>query len=694
MQDVPAQSNHPATSAFRPLRSFTLISLISILATSLLLSTWLRRVSDENLLLGEERSNVALSQVLANSVWPRFAEYLSHASTLDAEQIRQHPKTRELDEFVSQQVSNLNVYKIKIYDLHGYTLFSSDFEQIGESKAGHPSFLQARAGKVISKLSFRDKIYAQKELITDRNVIASYIPVKPGNSGTIQGVFEVYKDVTPIVDNINKTNRLITTGIISTLTLLFLVLFFVVRRADGIIQSHNKAQYQLTDKMRNIAFYDSLTGLPNRVLFIDRLQHAMQIATRNQKLVVLMFIDLDRFKQINDTFGHDAGDQLLIQVSERFKKCVRTGDTVSRIAGDEFTVLLEELSTLDIATVIAQRIISALAEPFSLSGYDTFVTCSIGMSVYPFDDDDTDSLIKKADAAMYFSKTVGRNSCHYYTPDMLKHSSERAIIEKELNDAIINTQFILHFQPKVNLFDLKMHGMEALLRWQHPAHGLLSPDQFIPVLEETGMIIQVGEWVMRESCRLTKTWQQEGLRDLCVAVNVSALQIRQPGFLAMVKSALSDTGLEPHHLELELTESCLIEDLGEIQALLLNLKNLGVKLTIDDFGIGYSSLNYLTKMSVDTLKIDRSFVRELMNKKQNRSIATAIISFAHSLNIDVVAEGVESLQQLTFISAMRCTAAQGYLISKPLSCDEFYQLHKAGGDFGHLAYNQREIVSG
>ena len=672
------------TGTFRLLRYYTAISLPSIVVTSLLLGIWVRHISVGNLIQSEERNNIVLTQVLANSIRPKFHKFIFNSSQLSIEDIRLDPKIKAMDNIIREQVRGLHVIKIKVYNLDGLTIFSSDFKQIGESKKIHASFQQAISGEVVSKLSFRDKIYAQDELIQNRNIISSYVPIRTGLNNDIEGVFEVYKDVTPIIADIDAIQKKVIAGVVSTLLSLFLVLYFLVRHADKIIMKQSHAQQKITEKVSHVAFYDSLTGLPNRILFLERLEHALQVAVRSQKLVVLMFIDLDRFKQVNDNLGHEAGDQLLRQVASRFNGCIRTGDTVARISGDEFTILLENLLNIELATAIAQRVINEMGQSFHLGDNEVFVTCSIGLSIYPFDDDNASSLVKKADTAMYYSKSHGRNNYHYYSPKMLRHGSQQFEIEKDLNNAIINSEFLVYFQPKINLTDMNMNGMEALIRWKHPDKGLISPVEFIPVLEETGMIIQVGEWVLRESCRRTKQWLDEGFAPLRVAVNVSGIQFHQQGFFDMVTSVLDETGLDAKYLELELTESCLIEDADRNIDMMGALKKIGVVFTIDDFGTGYSSLSYLCKLPVNTLKVDRGFLQDMTINREKRSIITAIISFAHSLNMDVVVEGVETSQQLIFVSAMRCTAVQGFLLSKPLSVDEFYSLLKTGGSFKYV----------
>lgn len=675
------------TSSFKLLRYFTIISLASILVTSITLGIWVKQIAVDYLTQSEEQNNIALARVLSNVVWPRYKDFIKSANQLSVEDLREHPKTLSLNSFIQNQVKGLNVIKIKIYNLDGLTVFSSDFNQIGVSKKLHSSFINALKGQVVSTLSFRDKIYEQKEIISNRNIIASYVPIKPNNSDSIEGVFEVYKDVTPTLKEINNTQNKVIIGIVGTLVILFFVLYFVVRHADKIIKQQNKKQQEETDQIRNVAIFDTLTGLPNRILFLERLKHALHVSQRNEKLIGLMFIDLDRFKQVNDNFGHDAGDQLLCEAADRLTKCVRTEDTVARISGDEFTIILENLNSIEVTINTAERIINEMAKPFLIGSHEVFITCSTGISIYPFESDDALSLVKKADAAMYYSKSAGRNNYSFYAPSMLQQGSQHYQLEKDLNNAIAESQFRIHFQPKINLADWKMQSMEALIRWEHPEHGLILPTEFIPILEETGKIIEVGEWVLRESCRLTKKYQDEGLPPLRVAVNVSALQLKQPDFFNKVTLILEETGLDAQYLELELTESCLIEDVGKNIELLHNLKSIGITLTIDDFGTGYSSLNYLSKLPIDTLKIDKSFVQDMMQNKQKRSIVSAIISFAHGLDMNIVAEGIENIGQLTFITAMRCTTAQGFLLSKPIPEEEFYTLLQSSDDFRHIIEN-------
>lgn len=676
---------------FRLLRHFTIISLISILVTSILLGSMFRSIATDNLLVSEERHNVTLAHALSQSVWPRYSGFLKSADQLPIDELRQHPTTKAIDEHLAEQFKGLNIVKVKIYNLEGYTTFSTELQQMGESKASNAPFISAVNGKVASIMSFRDKFYARKELVSNLNVVASYIPIRASVDGPIEGVFELYKDVTPLVSDIAKVQRNVVLGVSGILALLFFVLFFVVRHADKVIHRYNRQQKDNAAKIEHQAFHDSLTGLPNRILFMDRLEHALVHAKREERLVGLMFVDLDHFKQINDNYGHEKGDQILCIAAERIAGCIRTGDTVARLSGDEFMVILESLHTIDRITEVAKRVIYTMAKPIGNDDEKFVVTCSIGIAVYPFDEtDNASSLIKKADAAMYLAKSRGKNSFSFYIENIKRGEKNRNLsLEHDLYRGLENNEFRVYFQPKVDVKSWTMKSMEALARWDHKEEGIILPGRFISTLEETGMIAKLGESILHQSCEYSRKWQDEGLSPLKVAVNVSALQFKEHDFVETVDKILADTGFNPKYLELELTESCLIDDIDTNVDVLNELKQRGLGITIDDFGTGYSSLSYLCKLPVSTLKIDRSFVMNMNHSKEHRSIITAIISFAHGLKMDIVAEGVEQFDELMFLSAMRCTTIQGFLFSKPLPIEEFEKLYRSGGDFSHILEQHR-----
>ena len=443
-------------------------------------------------------------------------------------------------------------------------------------------------------------------------------------------------------------------------------------------------QKRAEQQMNYLASYDHLTGLPNRVLFRDRLASALLRSLRDENLVALFYLDLDRFKQINDSLGHPVGDELLKQVSARLHDCVRRydtvaqastrhedlGTTVARLGGDEFTIVLDDIKHIDEITRVAQRILAAFSKPFNLAGREVFASASLGITVFPIDDDEIDNLIRNADAAMYRAKALGRNNFQFYTHNLNVNAEARLWLETALRQAQARNEFELFYQPKLDLRTHLVVGVEALLRWNSPEKGLVFPDTFISLLEETGLIVPVGAWVLRTACAQATAWRNAGL-NLSVAVNLSARQFHDDDLLPTVEAALHESGLAPSQLELEVTESMLMEDNARSQATLAKIKQMGVHISMDDFGTGYSSLAYLKRFPLDTLKIDRSFVKDIGINQDDTSIVRAVITLAHSLRLTVVAEGVETLEQLEFLRDNLCEQAQGYFISRPTSAVAF-----------------------
>lgn len=416
------------------------------------------------------------------------------------------------------------------------------------------------------------------------------------------------------------------------------------------------------------ANHDALTGMPNRNLLEDRLSQAIFYAQRSNRMMAVLFLDLDHFKLINDSLGHDVGDHLLQVLGERLVQCVRSGDTVARMGGDEFVILLAELAHSEDVSPITQKILAATALPYLIDGHELFVTCSIGASLYPSDGNDVQTLLKNADAAMYRAKDTGRNTVQYFTNELNARAFERLLMENNLRHALERGELLLYFQPQVSLSNGRMVGVEALVRWQHPEMGMISPGDFIPLAEESGLIVPIGEWVLRTACAQNKAWQVAGLPPLSVAVNLSARQFRQD-VPAMVSKVLQETNLEAHYLELEITESIIMQNPDEAAATLRKLKEMGVRLAIDDFGTGYSSLSYLKRFPIDRLKIDQSFVRDITTDPDDAAIAMAVIAMAHSLNLKVVAEGVETEAQLSYLHRRQCDEFQGYYFSRPESSE-------------------------
>ncbi len=432
------------------------------------------------------------------------------------------------------------------------------------------------------------------------------------------------------------------------------------------------------ERIELLATTDPLTLLPNRRVLADRLAHGMLTAERkNNSAFALLFIDLDRFKVVNDSLGHGVGDQMLKLTAQRISDATRKGDTVARLGGDEFAVVLERMHKPEDAGQVAQKIIDALAAPYFVDGHALNISCSIGISVFPGDASDAVGLLRHADLAMYAAKENGRHSYQYFSPSMNAQVLERATLERTLREALALGQFELHYQPKFSYHTGQLAGVEALLRWHHPQQGLISPSRFIPIAEETRLIVPIGDWVLRNACAQLVKWQRRWQVDMSLAVNISVVQI-DANLVETVSAALRDSGLEARHLEIEITENVLLRNIDETIEILRQLSDLGVRIAIDDFGTGYSSLSYLRYFKLDTIKIDQSFVGNMLTHENDATIVRAIIALAHSMKMNVVAEGVESTEQKEALAAMGCDEWQGYLSSSPLAADEFEQRLLAG----------------
>jgi diguanylate cyclase (GGDEF)-like protein len=435
-----------------------------------------------------------------------------------------------------------------------------------------------------------------------------------------------------------------------------------------------EAKLKHAQRVEYLAYHDGLTGLPNRSMFSKALSQSISEAHRYDRRLAVAFLDLDRFKQINDTLGHEAGDQLLKEVAERLKGCVRSSDTVARLGGDEFVVLLPELEDEKYAAIVAQKILAAAAKPFSLMGQEFRVTASIGISCYPQDGLDEQTLTKNADIAMYQAKAEGKNNFQFYSEKLNANSLERLTLESSLRHALERNEFRLYYQAKRDIASGRITGMEALLRWEHPDLGIVAPMQFIPVAEETGLIVPIGKWVLKTACLQSISWKRQGLPALSIAVNMTARQFLDEQLLADVASLLTETGMDPHLLEIELNESLLIHNVEKTMRILTGLKGLGVRIAVDDFGTGYSSLAMLQRFPLDTIKIDRSLMRDVFGTPDDTGLADAIIAMGKSLSLTVVAQGVETKEQAEHLRLHACDELQGFYFKRPLPVDEFTQL--------------------
>lgn len=680
-------------STFRLIRYFSITSLLGVLVVLALLLFFYRHFAFRALEQHETRDNIAITQIFAITLWPHHASYVKSASAIPKAELQQRPEVARIREDVLRQMTGLSVVKVKIYNLDGLTVFSTDPKQIGEDKRTNSGFLAAKAGRVASEITFRDRFDAFEQVINDRNLISSYIPIRTNPNSPVEGVMEVYSDVTDYIAQLETTTWEIIAGVLGSLSLLYLFLFAIVRRADRVIIAQREEVRVAHEAMlRHQALHDTLTGLPNRASFSERLDGMIKAAKRAREKCAVLCLGLDGFKNINDSLGHVAGDQLLKEVSKRLKGCLREADIIARagediiarVGGDEFIVALSEISEVrgvERIVNVAEKIRCAVSNrTFAIGAHNLSVTTSIGVATYPDDGADVVELIKSADAALYHAKEMGRNNYQFHTADMNARALEMLLMEHDLRRALEEKQFLLHYQPQVDLNTGQITGVEALIRWRHPERGLVSPAQFIPIAEERGLIVPIGNWVLREACRQNKEWQGAGLPPIAVAVNLSALQFQQKNLSQEVARILQECGLAPACLELELTESAVMRDAETTIATMGMLKDVGLRLAMDDFGTGYSSLSQLKRLPFDKLKIDQSFVRGLPDDPDDLAISTAIIGMGKALKLKVIAEGVETEEQREVLQSVGCDEIQGYLVAKPLPASDFARFARENSD--------------
>ena len=440
----------------------------------------------------------------------------------------------------------------------------------------------------------------------------------------------------------------------------------------------------MSQKMSHLAQYDYLTDLPNRLLLNDRLSQAISVARRHHQQLAVLFADVDRFKHVNDSLGHLIGDKLLLSIAERLVACVRSSDTVSRQGGDEFVILLSSVAHAEDAALGAQKILTVLGMPHRVEDHDLQISMSVGIGIYPDDGTDAETLVKNADIAMLNAKDNGRNNYQFFKPTMNVHGLERQSIESGLRHALDRGEFVLHYQPKMDLITETLTGAEALIRWRRPEREFVLPQEFIPIAEQCGYIVPIGRWVLREACLQRRTWLDANLAPIPIAINISAVELRSTNFVEHVREILEETGLEPHYLEFELTETAFMQDPQPTIAVLRALKDMGIQLTLDDFGTGYSSLCYLKRFPIDALKIDKSFVRGLCTDAGDAKLVSAVINLGRSFNLQVIAEGVETRAQFIALQRQNCAEGQGYYFQKPIAADEFAKL--LGADLSATVY--------
>lgn len=694
---------------FHLIRYFSTTSLIAFVIVTGLLGFFYRLSAMSDLIEVGESKNVALTKAFSNSLWPQFAPFLTSSAGLSGDELRAHPEIARLRQAVLEQMDGLSVVKVKIYNLEGLTVFSTEEGQIGEDKSSNAGFQAALSGRVASELTHRDTFSAFEGLIEDRDVFSSYVPIQQGPlAGQVEGVFEVYDDVTPLLQRIERTQRNVVIGVTLILTSLYVVLFFIVRHADKIIQRHQlgrrkaeqalktardelelkvvertaelkntaeQLQLELAERKRaeeqllHNAFHDTLTGLPNRALFMDRLARTVEHARRRKGyLFAVLFLDLDHFKVVNDSLGHPVGDQLLVAVARRLESRLRSADTLARLGGDEFAILLDDIDDVNDAIRIVQRVQQELTNPFSFDSREVFVTASTGITLNTSGYEKAEDFLRDADIAMYRAKSLGRSRYQIFDKTMHMNAVARMRLEMDLRKALDREEFRVFYQPIYSLADRSISGFETLVRWQHPTRGLLLPGEFIPLAEETGLVTAIDLFVLRQACLQLRLWQEHFPTQppLTVSVNLSGLHFAEPGLVEQINQILAETEIEPDSLQIEVTENALIENSETANDILLQLKSRGVRLHMDDFGTGYSSLSYLHRYPFHSIKIDRAFIDRIGNSAESWKIVQAVVNLAKNLGMGVIAEGVEREEQLEQLRKLECEYGQGFYFSRPV----------------------------
>ncbi len=697
------EATSPSPGHFRLTRYFSGVSLGLMALVGIALTYFAQTLTLNELKFMAERRNEAMTAVFLNVLWPDFAPLVTSSASRDAGALRAQAEQLGLHSKIAALMRNSEVIKVKLYNMQGLTVYSSDPRQIGEDKRSNPGFLLAVQGQPQSELTHRNSFDAFEGQRTELDVISSYLPVRGQGAGAeagerqVLGVIELYQDVTGFVQRRELLLlRLSMTGMAAMLVLYGLQLL-LVQRAQRILQAQ-EADLQAANReldhrvhlrteelslakarLEHLAHHDPLTGLPNRLLFKDHLRRKLSQAQRQQTQLALLFIDLDRFKEINDSLGHLIGDELLVCVAGRLLAILRGGDLLARLGGDEFVCVLScDDANLD-APQVAQKLLDTVAQAMQLQGHELQLSASVGISIFPGDGLSVDELAGAADAAMYEAKHAGRNRFHFYRPEMTLNAQARAHMERLLRRSLANGEMELYFQMKLAPIaspgdlgppQLRASGAEALARWHNAELGQVSPGRFIALAEESGFIIELGAWVLRQACLQMSAWAKQGLKVPHIAVNLSGRQLERSDIVEVVRQALQQAQLPAASRELEITESVIMNAENALPALEA-LHQLGVQLSVDDFGTGYSSLAYLKLLPIQTLKIDRSFVMGIGEQLSDESIIQAVIGLARSLGLSTVAEGVETEAQLNFLLAQGCDQVQGYMFSRPLPAQTF-----------------------
>ena len=651
-------------------RNFILIGLLSMGLAALVFGyAYQYRTSHDLLRLGEVE-NTQFGTVFRNFLWSELFPFVDDLRNLDNKSLRQHHIVKKTGQSIRANSDGLKLVQVSVFALNGNSIFSTELRELGSSVASTTSFQQAKAGSINTVIERKGVVHGLDGMLLDRLVAITYMPILSESGNNPEAVMMIMSDLTDMAAAVDKTvsYAYLLIGLIFTGN--FLLFLSGIHKVRRYFKQQNNLIKQQQDHIEYRHSHDSVTQLPKLNIFYEALQQSMEETIKEERLLAVLILEMDRLQKINDTLGYKCGDDLLIEASLRLQQCVRKGDMVSRLGGDKFIMMLTNISVMDEIEEVVTRVQEAILEPYYIAGTELFISPSIGGSVFPFNDDDSESLIRNATSAMYKAKSSGKNVCRFYNPEVKKKASSRFSIENSLRYALERDEFELHYQPVILLAKQNVYALEALIRWRSPEWGFVAPLDFIPLLEETGLIVDVGRWVLEKACLDAVGWHNMGFENLRMNVNVSAVQFLQGEIVRQVDNAIAVSGISPYLLDLEITESMLIDGADNPIKILERLNNMGVSLSIDDFGTGYSSLAYLKQLPVNTLKIDRSFINDVTESMDDAAIVEAICTLSQSMRFKVLAEGVETAEHLAFLRHIGVDAVQGYFFSRPLPADQ------------------------
>ncbi|MHB8428211.1 MAG: putative bifunctional diguanylate cyclase/phosphodiesterase [Acidiferrobacterales bacterium] len=667
---------------FKPLRRVWIAGSLSIVIVAFGLYTLYCQGVQRMTAQQATSANLAVAMILTNSFGASFQGILRESGRAVTRQLPQNRHSGQVRREVRSLIRGLDITGVQLLALNGLTVFSVGQSEVNALPAHRTQFAAALAGRATSVVRLDNRSSMLARIIPASEGVVSFLPIRASPAGSVQGIMVIRSGITGLAWGLGAQQLWLVAAAVASLFALYAGVVLIKKRSGSVSAAQGQSHPPLDYRARRQIYQDSLTGLPNRASLTEHVRRMTGQRGKSIRMFCVMLIDLDRFKVINDSLGHETGDQLLREAAIRIRHSVRDSDPVFRMGGDEFAVLMDSLERVEDAARLAQRIIDQIGEPVLLGGHEITPGASIGIALYPKDGTTAEHLIKDADAAMYRAKESGRNRYEFFTRDMNVRAMERLSLETSLQRALRNEEFILFYQPRVLLATGCIIGTEALLRWNHPQSGILTPDKFLSVLEESEMIVSVGTWVLRTACLQNVAWQAQGLPPVRVSVNISSRQFRNGSLAKTVSSILQSTGLSPEWLELELTESLLMEDTDAAIEMMRQIKDLGVSISLDDFGTGYSSLSYLRQFPVDYLKLDRTFIKNLAVSDKDMAITVAISNLARSLSMGLVAEGVEERQHLEFLRRHGCQEAQGFLFSRPVPAEQINVLLGIPGCLG------------